>query len=736
MADYTLSAKVTGDSVEFEKVFTNATKTVNKFQAKMEGLATKVKSVGDKISSAGKTMSVGITVPLAAAGTAAVNAASDFDENLNKVDVAFGKNAQSVKEWANTAITQFGLSKNQALQATSLFGDMATSMGINQKQATAMSISMAGLAGDLASFKNVGIDQAMTALNGVFTGETESLKQLGIVMTEVNLEEFAKKTGKVYSEMSQAEKVQLRYNYVMEMSKNAQGDYARTADGTANSLRTFQGSVENLSIAIGQNLTPVITPLVQKATEMVNAFASADPQLQSTIVKCAALVAGLGPLLVVIGKTTSGISPLISGIGKLGAKITELGGMKAMLSAVFSSISAPVLIAVAAIAALTAAFVYLFTTNEQFRNSMVSTVNTIISSLQPVIMSLIPVITNLATLVGVTLMTILQTLAPLIVQIASFIGHVVAQLSPLITQLVSMIVPVINTIIQVVTQVIVAIMPALIAILGSVMDAINALMPPIKLILSTVIAVMSQIMSAISPIIAFIANIITQVMNKITPIISFVSGVIASVISVIKPISSTVSSVFNSVFNTVSKIMSKVSSKVTGVFNAIKTAWKGLTGFVSGVFDGIGSAVDSLVRGVKGTINSVIGGINGAIGVINLIPGVNIGKIPKLAHGTDNWQGGFAYMNEGGRGELTYLPNGAQVIPHDISVKYAKESARMNTQQGYMDTDALGDYISRSSAIYAKQIADKLENGISKMKMVSNNRETARFMADLGFVKG
>lgn len=691
MADYTLSAKVTGDSVEFEKVFTNATKTVNKFQAKMEGLATKVKSVGDKISSAGKAMSVGITVPLTAAGTAAVNAASDFDENLNKVDVAFGKNAQSVKEWANTAITQFGLSKNQALQATSLFGDMATSMGINQKQATAMSISMAGLAGDLASFKNVGIDQAMTALNGVFTGETESLKQLGIVMTEVNLEEFAKKTGKVYSEMSQAEKVQLRYNYVMEMSKNAQGDYARTADGTANSLRTFQGSVDNLSIAIGQNLTPVITPLVQKATEMVNAFASADPQIQSTIVKCAALVAGLGPLLVVIGKTTSSISPLISGIGKLGAKITELGGMKAMISSVFGGISAPVLISVAAIAALTAAFGYLFTTNEQFRNSVVSTVNTIISSLQPVIMSLIPVITNLATLVGVTLMTILQTLAPLIVQIAAYIGQVVAQLSPLITQLVSMIVPVINTIIQVVSQVIAAIMPALIAILGSVMDAINALVPPIKLVLNTVIAVMSQIMSVISPIISFVANIISQVMNKITPIVSFVAGVVSSIVSVISPIASTVSSVFNSVFSTVSKVMNKVSSKVSGVFKSIQKSWSGLTGFVGGIFDGIESAVSSLVSSVKGTINSVIGGINGAIGVINLIPGVNIGKIPKLAHGTDNWQGGFAYMNEGGRGELTYLPNGAQVIPHDISVKYAKESARLNASSEPIDMSSLLD---------------------------------------------
>ena len=99
---------------------------------------------------------------------------------------------------------------------------------------------------------------------------------------------------------------------------------------------------------------------------------------------------------------------------------------------------------------------------------------------------------------------------------------------------------------------------------------------------------------------------------------------------------------------------------------------------MSGVFSGIGSAVSKLVSTVKGFVNGVISGINAAIGLINMIPGVNIGKIPYLAHGTDNWQGGFAVMNEGGRGELTYLPNGSQVIPHDISVKYAKESARAN----------------------------------------------------------
>ena len=135
--------------------------------------------------------------------------------------------------------------------------------------------------------------------------------------------------------------------------------------------------------------------------------------------------------------------------------------------------------------------------------------------------------------------------------------------------------------------------------------------------------------------------------------------------------------------------MNKVGSVIKTVFSGIKSAWNGLTSFVSGVFSGIGSAVNSLVSTVKGFVNGVISGINAAIGLINMIPGVNIGRIPYLAHGTDDWQGGFAYMNEGGRGELTYLPNGAQVIPHDISVKYAKEAARANSGAESLDLSGL-----------------------------------------------
>lgn len=689
MPDYTLSAKITGDSSGFDKAIQSAEKTASSFEKRMESISSKAKSIGDKLSGIGTALTVGVTTPLAVAGKSMVDAASDFDENLNKISVAFGDSADDVKAWADTATESFGLSMNQALEATSLFGDMATSMGISQSEAASMSTSLAGLAGDMASFKNIGIDEAMTALNGVFTGETESLKQLGIVMTEVNLQEFADGLGLVYDDMTQAEKVQLRYNYVMAMSKNAIGDYARTSDGTANSMRTFQASVENLAITLGQNLLPIVTPIIQKATEMVNAFAAADPELQQLVLKIAGIAAAAGPALLVIGKMVSVFGSASGAIGLLSGKIAALGGMKAALSGVFTAITGPVGIAVAAIIALVAAFAYLMTTNEGFRNSIMQTVSTIGQSLMPIIQALMPVIQNIATVLATTISSVLQALAPVLAQIVTMIGQIVATVAPLIAQLVSQLAPILTTIIQTVGNIVSAVLPPVITIINAIMGVIEALLPPIMSVLSTVIDVVSQIITAITPIISFVAGVISDIMGIISPIISFIAGVISSIISVISPIVSTVASVFSAIFSTVSSIMNKVGSVIKTVFNGIKSAWNGLTSFVSGVFSGIGSAVNSLVSTVKGFVNGVISGINAAIGLINMIPGVNIGRIPYLAHGTDDWQGGFAYMNEGGRGELTYLPNGAQVIPHDISVKYAKEAARANSGAESLDLSGL-----------------------------------------------
>ena len=123
-----------------------------------------------------------------------------------------------------------------------LFGDMATSMGYSQDAAAQMSMALVNLAADLASFKNIGIDQASTALKSIFTGETESLKELGVVMTQANLEAYALAEGytTAYTAMDQAQQVAVRYQYVLANTQNAQGDFARTSDSTANQLRIFR----------------------------------------------------------------------------------------------------------------------------------------------------------------------------------------------------------------------------------------------------------------------------------------------------------------------------------------------------------------------------------------------------------------------------------------------------------------------------------------------------------------
>ena len=283
----------------------------------LDDISGKMKDVGGTMAKVGVGMTATLTTPLVMLGKKMVSSASDMEENLNKVDVAFGKSAESVKKWSDSATESFGLSKNKALEATSLYGDMATSMGINQEYAAEMATTLAGLSGDLASFKNIGIDQAMTALNGVFTGETESLKMLGVVMTEVNLKEFAESTGLVYEEMSQAEKVQLRYNYVLEKTKNAQGDYVRTSDGTANSLRTLEASTENLSASLGEHLLPIITPIIEKLTEIVDAFGNMPEGMQKAIIVIGLVVVALGPLLTVVGSVVSIIGtlmPMLSGL--------------------------------------------------------------------------------------------------------------------------------------------------------------------------------------------------------------------------------------------------------------------------------------------------------------------------------------------------------------------------------------------------------------------------------------
>lgn len=273
----------------------------------------KLDKFGKKARDVGKGLFLKTTLPLGLLARSFVNSASDYQESLNKVDVAFGNSAEQVKKFATAAGQKFGIDRGSALDMAAMFGDMGTGMGLAQNKAAGMATSLVGLAGDLASFKNIGVDQAQTALAGIFTGETESLKRLGIVMTETNLQQFALSKGiktKVKN-MQQAEKVLLRYNFIVAKSKNSIGDFARTSEGYANQQRILASRWKDLSIILGVTLLPYATKLVNKLIQLVEWFTNLSPRVQKIILIVSGLVAILSPLLIMIGMVSSGIAALV-----------------------------------------------------------------------------------------------------------------------------------------------------------------------------------------------------------------------------------------------------------------------------------------------------------------------------------------------------------------------------------------------------------------------------------------
>lgn len=293
---------------------------------KLTQLGESFKSVGDKMKNIGQNMTTAITLPIAGAFTASAKLASDYEENMNKIDVAFGSSSEEVKKWADNARDQFGLSKVAASDAVSAFGALGKGVGLSEGDAAKMSTTLAGLSADLASYFNTGTDESAKALEGIFTGESEALKKFGVVMTDTNLEKFASDQGLVWKEMDESQKVALRYQYVLAKTKDAQGDYARTSDGTANSLKTFKAAAEDLGTAIGTQLLPMITPIVQKITEWIQKFSDLDPKTQKIITVIGIIAGALGPVLMIIGTIATGIGSIITLITTVGPMIAGLAG--------------------------------------------------------------------------------------------------------------------------------------------------------------------------------------------------------------------------------------------------------------------------------------------------------------------------------------------------------------------------------------------------------------------------
>ena len=225
-----------------------------------------IKGVESLASKAGKTLAAAFAVKqVANFGKECVKLGSDLQEVQNVVDVTFPSMSATVDKFAKDAASSFGLSETMAKRYTGTFGAMAKAFGFTEKSAYEMGSTLTGLAGDVASFYNLTQDEAYTKLKSVFTGETESLKELGVVMTQTALDSYALANGfgKTVSSMSEAEKVALRYAFVQSQLSAAQGDFSRTSDSWANQLRELSLRFESLKATIGQGLIAAFTPVIK-----------------------------------------------------------------------------------------------------------------------------------------------------------------------------------------------------------------------------------------------------------------------------------------------------------------------------------------------------------------------------------------------------------------------------------------------------------------------------------------
>ena len=242
-----------------------------KAEGKISGLGTALAKLGVAISV------VAVIKGLISLGKQAVELGSDIVEVQNVVDTAFGSMAYKIEEFSATSIQRFGLSKLAAKQTASTYMAMARSMGLTEDAASDMAIALTGLSGDVASFYNISQAEADTKLKSVFTGETETLKSLGVVMTQTNLDAFALANGfgKTTASMSQSELVALRYQYVMDKLGMAQGDFAKTSGSWANQTRILSENWKEFLSVIGQGLIQALTPAIQLLNKLMGYLISA-----------------------------------------------------------------------------------------------------------------------------------------------------------------------------------------------------------------------------------------------------------------------------------------------------------------------------------------------------------------------------------------------------------------------------------------------------------------------------
>lgn len=301
----------------------------------------------------GRVKKFGLAMGVAGAAITATNVklvtmAATAEESENLFEVSMGNMADAARKWSEELSDSLGLNEFELRRTIGTLNVMLKSMGLSEDAAYGMSSSLVQLSHDMASFFNLSPDEAFQKIQSGITGEVEPLKRLGIIVNETTIKNFALTNGiiKQGEAMTEQQKILARYGVIMEATKNAQGDLARTIDSTTNQWRLLTAGVQELSVKIGQNLLPVVNSLISVGVKLVRWLDEMVEKFPTATKVITIFTAALGLLMTVAGAILIALPGLAAAATAMGVSLVAAAGIAAAsMIGLAAAIAAVILVA-------------------------------------------------------------------------------------------------------------------------------------------------------------------------------------------------------------------------------------------------------------------------------------------------------------------------------------------------------------------------------------------------------
>lgn len=634
-------------------VIDNGSKSISKSMGSMVGKFTKIAA----ITVAAKE--------LISFGVSATKAGSDLSEVENIVDTVFPNMQKQVDDFAKSSMTSFGLNETVTKNYIGTLGSMAKQFGFTEAQAYDMGKSLTGLIGDVASFYNISTDVAYTKLKSVFTGETESLKELGVVMTQSALDGYALANGfgKTTSSMTENEKVALRYGFVLQQLSAVSGDFNRTSDGWANSTKTLSQNFQTLKAAIGQGLIAALLPvlklingLILGLTTLANKFTSFmgsifgkktnKSPMASIVTDSAIATSNLGSMGTQAIKTAKSLTKSVMGFDKLN-KLSESADSAGSSGSSAPSIGTSLIGGPVATIGIDTDEAGMKTKLGSFGKTMKNIIKGWVNwfgknkeGIKHFFSELAEAGGFLWSIIG----PILEFLSKLVQKFFSFI----LDNSELVITAIMMIAGAFLTF-KALSGIITAVATA-----QALLNAAMALSPITWIIvgIGALVAGFAYLWNTSDSFKQFWINLWEGIKSTIAGVIEFIKNVFTTdwtkSFGVIGVIFNNFFDILEGKINAIKRIIGGIIDFITGIFTGDWTkAWNGIKDIFGGIFDSMAVIIKAPINAIISAINLLISGLNSIdIKIPDWVPGFggdeigfNIPKIPKLA------QGGFVEAN-------------------------------------------------------------------------------------------